>query len=197
MDVRRTEHSRYLILVKHAPPAIDPSRPPGAWPLAPDGPARAMALAESLRTYHPASLVSSEERKARETAAAIAGCLGLAWETAKDLHEHVRDNLPLLEREEFEDRVGRFFAEPDRLVFGRETAGQALDRFAAAVHRELDKRPAGNICLVAHGTVITLFLAQYAGIKEPFAFWRRLGLPSFAVVALPGYELVRVVEQVW
>ena len=51
-----------------------------------------------------------------------------------------------------------------------------------------------NVMLVAHGTVITLFVAVHAKI-EPFAFWKRLGLPSFVVMGGTGLEVVEVIIQ--
>ena len=46
-----------------------------------------------------------------------------------------------------------------------------------------------------YGTVITLFVAAHAKI-DPFAFWKRLGLPSFVVMGVPRLDVVEVVIQV-
>jgi broad specificity phosphatase PhoE len=51
-----------------------------------------------------------------------------------------------------------------------------------------------NVMAFTHGTVLTLFVARVTGL-EPFALWKRLGLPSFVVLSLPQLELVRVVEK--
>jgi hypothetical protein len=48
---------------------------------------------------------------------------------------------------------------------------------------------------VAHGTLISLYVARAAGV-EPVPLWQRLGLPAFVVLALPARSLVAVVESV-
>jgi broad specificity phosphatase PhoE len=52
-------------------------------------------------------------------------------------------------------------------------------------------RPEGDLVVVSHGTVVALFVAAATGV-EPYAFWNRLGLPSFVVLSLPGLEIARV-----
>jgi broad specificity phosphatase PhoE len=49
--------------------------------------------------------------------------------------------------------------------------------------------PAGNVIVIAHGTVIALFVA-YCTSLPVLPLWRRLGLPSFVVLTLPGFGLV-------
>ena len=40
-----------------------------------------------------------------------------------------------------------------------------------------------------------LILVRHSLVEvAPFALWRRLGLPSFAVLTLPGFDLLTVVE---
>ena len=95
----------------------------------------------------------------------------------------------------FQDALSELFARPDDLVFGRETAAQARERFAGAVEGVLGRSTQGDIVIVAHGTVISLFVARSADV-EPFTFWRRLGLPSFAVLSVPGLALLSVVEKI-
>jgi len=80
-------------------------------------------------------------------------------------------------------------------VFGRETALEAEERFARAIRRVIDAQPNQHTIVVAHGTVITLFVARYNEI-EPFQFWQRLAMPSFVVLSLPAFGLDTVVERV-
>ncbi len=49
--------------------------------------------------------------------------------------------------------------------------------------------------VVAHGTVITLFVARRAGL-EPFPFWKRLGLPAFVALSLPDYAVQSVSDHI-
>jgi broad specificity phosphatase PhoE len=136
--------------------------------------------------------------KARETAAILAARLNLTSGEDADLNEHRRDNVPYLSRLDFEARIQRLFAEPDALVFGQETAAQAYMRFAGAVERALAGRPDGDVALVTHGTVMTLYAERHAGV-EPFVFWQALRMPDLLALAvsstwrhmarLPGWGL--------
>jgi broad specificity phosphatase PhoE len=111
------------------------------------------------------------------------------------IHEQERQSLELLPGGKFEAAVARLFDQPEELVFGDETAAQALARFRDAVDRVLEGRRKGNIALVSHGRVISLYVADCTGV-EPFPFWRRLGLPSFVVLCLPEQKVGEVVESV-
>ncbi len=184
-----------LILVKHALPQVDRSVPAGRWRLSEEGRRRCRPLANRLAAYQPALIASSVEPKAVETAETVADQLGTPFETAEGLHEHDRSNVSFLSRQEFERAVAHFFEQPEELVFGRETASQAHQRFKKAVERVTAKCPAGNIVIVAHGTVITLFVADCTG-TAPFPFWQRLGLPSLVVLSFPDLELIETVESV-
>jgi broad specificity phosphatase PhoE len=192
---------RKLILVKHARPDIDPGVPANRWRLAEAGRAASASLAQQLAAHQPAVVISSTEPKAVETAAIIAHVLGIPSHAAQGLHEHDRTNVGYQDETVFEAAIATFFARPGELVFGRETAAQAEERFSSAVEGVLRAHPQGNIVLVAHGTVITLYIARYATRHaqariDPFTFWQRLGLPSYIVLSLPGYELLDVVESV-
>jgi broad specificity phosphatase PhoE len=184
----RPHHRRLLILVKHAEPVVEPDVPSNRWELSERGKDRCVALAERLRRYRPAAVVASEERKAVQTAGLVAERLGMAAATFPGLHEHDRTGAPFGTQAEFELAAKGFFENPGEPVWGRETAEGARERFADAVDAVLARHPAGTVVVVAHGTVITLFLLRFADL-DAFGFWRRLGLPSFCVVELPGYEL--------
>jgi broad specificity phosphatase PhoE len=111
------------------------------------------------------------------------------------LHEHERSGVGWIDREHFEAQVAEFFRRPGALVFGGETADQAHARFAAAIAALTVHYPARSLAVVAHGTVISLFVARSTGV-EPFPLWSRLGLPSFVVLSSPEMGLVSVVEGV-
>ena len=143
----------------------------------------------------PTQIFSSTEPKASETARLVAATLGVSTSECDGLHEHDRTTTPYQDQAAFRASVARFFAEPEALVYGSETAAEARNRFSAAIDGIVQQHPDGNLVVVAHGTVITLFVAQYNQI-EPFDFWRRLGLPSYTVLALPDFRLLSVVESV-
>ncbi len=187
---------RKLILVKHSLPEIVPNVPSQQWHLAEEGRLRCKSLADRLAAHHPDVIVASVEPKAVETAQIAANLLGKPFETAEGLHEHDRSNVGLFESKvQFEAAVADFFEKPQSLVLGRETADQAYQRFAKAVAGVIDRYPNDNVAVITHGTVITLFVTRTAGL-EPFPFWKRLGLPSFVVLSLPGLDLLETVEQI-
>ena len=186
---------RRLVLVRHSMPEIERDRPASAWRLGDVGRQRSEQLASRLRDFSPDVVWSSREPKAAETAEIVAGALGVPVQVADGLEEHHRDGVPFYPtRDEFEAVVERFFCNPDQLVFGSETAVQARDRMAAAVDRVVDAGHTDNI-VVTHGTVMTLYVASVACVR-PMVFWRRLGLPSYVVLELPGNKILQTVETV-
>ena len=130
-----------------------------------------------------------------ETAQIVSEALGAPWHTAEGLHEHDRSNVGWLSKEQLEAGVADFFARPAELVMGRETANQAHTRFSDAVAGGVAQHPDQNVIVVTHGTVVTLYVSRLAGV-EPFAFWKRLSLPSFVALSLPDLRLQTVVEDV-
>ena len=185
----------YLLLVKHSLPEIIPGLPAERWRLSEEGQRRCDLLAERLAAYAPEMIVSSREPKAQETAQLVARRLSLPVEIASGLHEHERWKVPFTGQEQFEAEIARFFAQPDQLVFGEETARQAQQRFQQAVMAALARYPCQTLVVVAHGTVISLFAAQYCGV-EPFPFWKRLGLPACAVLSQPQLTLLQVITEI-
>lgn len=186
---------RTLMLVKHSFPDVVPDLPAAQWRLGDEGRRRCGVLADRLAGYDPVVVATSVEPKATETAAIVAARLSKPAVTVEGLHEHDRSNVAFLDDEEFRAAVARCVAQPDDLVLGRETAADARRRFAAAVAGVVAGHPRGNVAIVTHGTVIALFVAACAG-TDPFRLWQRLGLPSFVVLSLPEFRVLRVVDAI-
>jgi broad specificity phosphatase PhoE len=121
-------------------------------------------------------VVSSPEPKARETAELLGALLGLEVHELADLREQERRSVGWLDRDELAVVIRRFFAEPDRVVFGDESAAEALTRFSRAV----DGLAHGAV-VVSHGTVISLYVADRTG-QDAFEVWSGLELPDLLVV---------------
>jgi 2,3-bisphosphoglycerate-dependent phosphoglycerate mutase len=186
---------RHLVLIRHSLPEIDPNVPARGWRLSEEGRKRCVPLAEEVSVYDPAVVVTSQEPKAVETGQILAGRLGLSWETAEGLHEHERPWAPWEGREAFEAQVARFFARPDSLVFGEETADQARRRFTAALEEVLRRQGRRTVAVVSHGTVMALLVA-HNNEMDPVGFWKSLSLPAVVVLAVPGYRLLNVIRRV-
>lgn len=166
-----------LILIKHAMPEIDTSVSSHLWPLSEHGRIACLRLATEIAVYAPEIIVTSIEPKAFETGELLANLLGLPCETAPGLQENDRTGIDFLNMETYESTFQRFFMFPDELTVGRETANRASSRFCGAVERVLEAHPSSTVAIVAHGTVISLFLRHVAAIN-PFLVWQRLQLPS-------------------
>ena len=184
-----------LILIKHASPEIVPGVPPEQWRLSEQGRASCARLADALRPLAPSVIVSSEEPKASETGELLARALGVPFHAAPNLHEHDRSNVPHLRSGEFISMVEVLFRRPDQLVLGRETASGALKRFRNALDDVIEAHGSAGqtVAVVSHGTVIALLLAQ-AGGGNGFELWRRMKLPSYAVLGMPGWQVEKVCE---
>ena len=180
---------KYLILVKHSVPEIIESLSAHEWKLSEEGRAYAARLADVLTAYQPEVIVSSNEPKAKETAEIIAKSTQLNVSLVENLHEHDRGNVPYLSRERFHALIREFFQKPDTPVFGEETANQAHKRFSDAVHSVLKFHTDKTVAIVAHGTVISLYVSRLTGISD-FRLWNELGLPSYIVLDLDAKTII-------
>jgi broad specificity phosphatase PhoE len=187
--------ARRLILIKHSLPDIQTGVPANTWSLSDEGRRRAERLAHVLAAYRPGVIVTSREPKAAETGRIVAHSLGLPCVEVDDLHEHSRATLRHLSKQEFEERVRELFARPAELMMGEETADAAHDRFARAVAGVLARYPAQDVAVIAHGTVISLFVSRALGM-EPLPLWQRLGLPAVVVLDVPVSRLLELIDEV-
>jgi broad specificity phosphatase PhoE len=179
-----------LVLIKHAMPVVTDGVTASAWPLSDEGREAALALAVPMADQGLARVLTSDEPKAAETGRILAGALGVPCATWPDLHEHDRSNVSRLESPEaFRARARMLFERPGELVWGRETADAARARFERALQAALDAHHGENLAVVSHGTVITLWLAARFG-WSPFYVWKSLGLPSFAVLEGPPWQVL-------
>lgn len=169
-----------FILVKHAMPTIVETMPANQWLLSDDGRVKTLLLAELLQPWQPARIITSHEPKASETGRIVAEKLGLPCQAFDDLHEHDRTNEPYEDAAKFKAKVAAFFAQPDQLVYGRETANATYQRFFAVMDRIYKSYLGQTTVIVAHGTVISLYLARRAGM-DGYWLWVKLGLPSYVV----------------
>jgi broad specificity phosphatase PhoE len=184
----------HLILVRHAAVYVDPSIPSHEWPLTVDGRSTTHQLAHQLKPYQPSRIITSEEAKAQATGAALADVLHLPTKTAPNLHEHDRRGVPYFEsKADFETAVTNFFARPDELVFGGETAVQATTRITQAINHQLEVNESANLAIVSHGTVLTLFICQHNPTLSPMQFWQLLTLPCAFILTLPEMQLAKSV----
>ncbi len=182
-----------LILIRHAAVNIVPDQASKDWALSEAGRRSCQALIREIAPYAPEIMLTSVEAKAQETGQIVAQGLHIPRKIWPDIHEHDRSGVGFMTNPTvFHAVIADFFANPDDLVFGQETAKQAHERFQCAVHNALAQHPDQTIALATHGTVMTLFIAHLRG-QAPFDLWSRLKMPAYAVFSLPNFELLDLV----
>jgi broad specificity phosphatase PhoE len=181
-----------LILVRHSAVQRLDHVPPSQWRLSDDGRQRCAALARLLAPLQPVAVISSHEPKAVETAELVARQLDLPCSIADGLHEHERSNVRLMSAAALQANVQQFFQRPDDLVFGDETATQAVERLGEGIAAALAAWPDQTVAIVTHGTVLSLFAAEHNRI-DSYTLWSKLGLPAFLVLDRPTFAVAHIV----
>lgn len=193
MDLLEHMPPKFLVLVKHGSPVLDPATPAREWALSARGESEALRVAEHLRAYEPIDLVSSPEPKARRTAELIAGVLRTRNRVADDLREIDRRVLPSAEPAEHREMNWPIFSEPDRAVLGSESANTALLRYQSAIQAEIDRCESDYVVAVSHGTVMALLVARHNAV-DAFRFWANLQCGDVVILTIPLFRLAGAAE---
>ena len=179
---------RHLLWVRHALPAPDPSTPARDWPLTPEGRDEATRLARSLNDLRPpVSVVTSDERKAVETAEAVCAALGLG-------RAEVSAGLREVERP-WTDGDYRAAAR-QYLQSGTAPDWEPRDDILGRVSNALAEhwKPDGTTIAVGHGLAISVWAAHAIDGLDPIVFWDSLTFPDAWLFAEEGATLRRVAE---
>lgn len=150
--------------ITHPDVHADPGTPVPEWHLSARGIHRALAMLEQPWLRPVASLFSSAERKAVDTAAILAAGTGLDVTVLEALHENDRSATGYLPGPAFEAMADAFFAGPTESVRGWERAVDAQARISGAVERVLAIAPPGDVAIVAHGAVGALLLCALKAV---------------------------------
>jgi broad specificity phosphatase PhoE len=183
----------FLVFIRHAAPDIDPEVPSKRWRLSRAGRASSRSLANRLKDFEIATIVTSVESKAKETGEIIADELGILCLVRQGLQENDRQGVEIVDEDAYRALIAKVFAQPDRTVMGRETAHMASDRFHRAILDALGEAPGETIAVVAHGVVMSLFVSRFNSI-DTFGFWSGLGLPSAVVLDRNSFRLDRIID---
>lgn len=150
------------MFITHPGVVIDPAVPIEQWRLSPAGRARARRLPALFRGQVD-RVICSAERKASDTAAILAGALGVQIVVDAALGEMDRSATGYLPPDEFEAVVDRFFAAPGESARGWERAADAQRRIVDAIRRHANTARADTTAFVSHGGVGGLLLASLTG----------------------------------
>lgn len=180
--------ARIVVLIRHSVPEVDPDRPASEWSLSAEGVSRCDTIASDLERFLPATLLSSPETKAMETAKRIGLHLGIGFTVKDGLREHRRPSV-FLPQSEFHDSIRRFFASPDSVVYGSESSNDVAERIEAEIRRALAGHPEGNILMVSHGTAMTSFTSRHTD-ADAYPLWQSLDLPAYIAFRLPSFDIV-------
>jgi broad specificity phosphatase PhoE len=151
--------------ITHPEVSIDAAVPVPDWPLSPVGSRRMQVAMRQPWLAAVRSVFCSAERKAMDAAAVVANHLGLRRIVVEALGENDRSATGYLPKGEFEAVADAFFAQPDDSVRGWERARDAQHRIVDAVERAISLSVAdGDVAIVSHGGVGTLFLCHLKGV---------------------------------
>lgn len=151
--------------ITHPQVSIDAAVPVPDWPLSPVGSRRMQVAMRQPWLAAVRSVFCSAERKAMDAAAVVANHLGLRRIVVEALGENDRSATGYLPKSEFEAVADAFFAQPDDSVRGWERARDAQHRIVDAVERAISLSVAdGDVAIVSHGGVGTLFLCHLKGV---------------------------------
>ena len=178
-----------LHYVSHPDVVVDPATPVPAWGLSERGRERLAVMLTRPWIEGIRAVVSSPERKALETATALAGRLGLRVEVRQETGELDRSSTGFVPAAEHDALADECFRRPEHAAAGWERAIDAQARIAAALADLLGAdAPTEDVAVVGHGGVGTLWWCHLAdepidrrwdqpGQGHRFAVDRRSGRP--------------------
>lgn len=154
----------FALYITHPQVRIDPTVPVPDWGLSDIGAERARLAATRPWASRLGLIVSSAERKAIETAEALATASGARVEIIEATHENDRSATGFLPPPEFEKAADWFFAHPNESFNGWERAIDAQSRIVSEVEAVLSRHdPRIPIAFVGHGGVGTLLKCHLEG----------------------------------
>lgn len=183
--------TQHLVLVKHALPVPDTSRPAREWLLGEEGEIQALRIADALKRFAPFRLVSSTEPKAARTAEIVAREVGIDFTEIEGLREIDRPKLPWMGDEEHAAFNKQLFVNFDEAVVGAESARDAVARFEDALMSVTGESDGTNVVAIAHGTVISLLAAKHNPEIDGFDLWRKLRCSDFVVLSMTDFTIVQ------
>jgi broad specificity phosphatase PhoE len=179
-----------ILLIRHGETPLNAARvmqPPDT-PLSERGAAQAQALAQRLGTEPLAGILSSDLRRAHDTARALAARTGLPLQTTTLLHER---NFGRLRGQPY-DHLGFNPFEMQEAPPEGESIPDFLARVAQAFETAIRLRASldGPLAVVTHGLVIKAILRGHVRLPDGVTVPDRIGNTSISVLeAQPPHRL--------
>ena len=177
-----------IVFVLHGKTKVDSSKPVSQWELDEEGRFQAKKLAETGLFDYADIIISSDEKKAIETASFFAGRIGKEIVIRHELRELDRDASGFLEKDVFDKTVKKCLENPDKSVKSWETADHALKRFQEGIQRINDEWKGKRIIVVSHGLVVNLYFARLLGKMDEV--WERTMATTFCSWGIVKYGKV-------
>ena len=156
-----------LRYISHPQVQIDPDVPVPKWSLSDRGAERAKAMLAQPWVNQIGHVISSDETKARETAAFLVNHLGLALDARPATDEIDRSSTGYVPHDRHEELANQLFAHPEQSADGWERAVDAQKRMIASLYDvlALTDSDATDIAVVGHGGVGTLLMCHLGGLE--------------------------------
>jgi broad specificity phosphatase PhoE len=165
-------------LLRHAETIKDPNTHPKDWLLTPDSLEKIHEYIKDGNFNKITKIISSSEPKAVATGRPVAEYLNLSIEEMEEFVE-VKREKKFLTDEEFLVQKQKELEMRNERVNGVESGDEAIARFKLGIQKleekNSDPNKIENILIVTHGTILTLFLADYKNnFQNIFESWKGL-----------------------
>lgn len=172
-----------LYLIRHPHTRINLDVPAPEWGLSDEGQAQTAALLEAPFWPHVATVYPSREPKSITTAKEASLAYEIPAIPRSTLGEVNRSAYVAPDEAAYQAAVAAFFENPTQSPHGWEPAIAALQRFKNGIAQINSWHGADESCaVVAHGLVLTLYIADLQGIRPTLQMWRAIGFAAVAAV---------------
>lgn len=155
----------YALYVTHPQVVQDPAVPVPRWGLSLKGRERAERFANHKMVCAARRIISSNETKALELAAALEAVSGIRVESGENFGENDRSSTGFVPSERFEQLADAFFDEPEVSTEGWERAIDAQARVVGAFEAALAGHDSAlPVVFTGHGAVGTLLKCHLGGL---------------------------------
>lgn len=171
-----------LFFLRHAHTQKDPSQPAHTWNLSERGVAESNELA-NLKAFQSINhIYVSGEKKTVLTIDSLAKKLGIS-PTILPAFDEVRRGDVFITDTAFKEEKRRQFENLSYHAFGGESCLDALIRFEHGIDSVIKKNPDGNILIVSHGTILTLYFAKIkCALDSLYERWRNISFCGYGII---------------